>query len=111
MYYLSPLLGYLFIYPGNKNYYLYYCSNCRHETPYCFDCNKSIDFLLSSMFFKCVTCMHLIKVTKRETVYRGSDDGLFNSLFLKQEESEILKPPRLVKKVDFEFNDLCRYII
>jgi hypothetical protein len=90
---------------GTKNYYLYYCNNCRQDTPYCFDCNKAIDFLLNSIFFKCKCCNSLTRVTKRETVYSRCDDTLFKSLFLKQEESMLLDPNHHAKIFNYGSNN------
>jgi hypothetical protein len=42
------------------------------------------------LFFKCKPCDYLVKVTKRETVYKGSEEKLFNSLFIRKEDAAIL---------------------
>jgi hypothetical protein len=50
-------------------FYLYFCNNCQNKTPYCKKCDKTMDCLLDSTFFKCMFCKSFMKINMRETVF------------------------------------------
>jgi hypothetical protein len=51
-----------------ETFFAYTCTSCFGKTFYCRRCNKVMDNLLSSTFFKCCTCKLLTKIIKRESV-------------------------------------------
>lgn len=63
------------------------CSYCYVETSYCFKCNKSLETLLNSTYFKCSSCFYLVKVTTRETCLFSKTDDLLYSMFRDREEA------------------------
>jgi len=77
----------------SKDYYLYMCSHCNSETPYCFKCNRAIDILLNSNFFKCFHCTRLIKISSRETYYFSRNEDLFINMFQNHEEAKLISEP------------------
>lgn len=86
------------------DYYSYFCECCKIETNYCFPCNKSIDFLLNSIFFKCVKCVKLVRITKRNTYYcnKNNENKLFGNLFMNKEEALLLNINPIQTNIDKE---------
>jgi hypothetical protein len=79
------------MYIETKDYYSYLCAACNNMTPYCFKCNKALDVLLESNFFKCFNCQKLAKVTNRETHYATKlQDEMFIKMFQSKEDAGIL---------------------
>lgn len=51
-----------------ETYYIYQCTKCYNRTSYCLKCNKTMDALLNSLFFKCFFCKVLTRIVQRESI-------------------------------------------
>jgi len=61
---------------------MYKCKTCQQITCYCAACNKSIEVLLQSQFFRCCFCKGLSPVTTRETRHSNyNQNSIIQNLF------------------------------
>lgn len=77
------------IFSDKKEYNLYECPNCNFQTPYCFQCNKSLVKFFHMNYFMCFLCKKFVRTGNKEVIFsrQSVDEDFFRNLFFNREDS------------------------